>query len=80
MLIYFLIRFKALSIKSILAKVVIIPVILELLLYSIIAITRIPFGRIAIACGVGLYVIIIAILANNFENKREEKLAEKQKE
>ena len=36
LLIYFLIRFKKLSLKNILAKVVIIPVIVELLLYSII--------------------------------------------
>lgn len=77
---YFLIRFKSLGIKPILAKTVIIPVLAELLLYSIIAITRIPFGRIAIACGIGLYVIIIGILTNKFENDREKKIAEQQEQ
>ena len=77
---YFLIRFKSLGIKQILAKTVIIPVLAELLLYSSIAITRIPFGRIAVACGIGLYIIIIGILTNKFENDREKKIAEKQEQ
>lgn len=77
-LLYFLIRFKSLGWKVVLIKTVIIPVLAELLLYSIIAITGIPFGRIAIAISIGLYVIIIAILANKFENQRENKLSQKQ--
>ena len=80
LLIYFLIRYKALSLKIILTKIVIIPVMVELLLYSVIALTKIPFGRLAIACGIGLYVITIAILSNSFENKREEKIVEKKDE
>lgn len=79
-LIYFVIRFKSLGVKQILAKTVIIPVLAELLLYSSIAITRIPFGRIAVACGIGLYIIIIGILTNKFENDREKKIAEKQEQ
>lgn len=79
-LLYFVIRFKILGWKTILAKTVIIPVLAELLLYSVIAITRIPFGRVAVACGIGLYVIIIAILTNKFENEREKKIAEKQEQ
>lgn len=77
-LLYFLVRFKGLGWKTIFTKTVIIPIIAELLLYCIIAITRIPFGRIALACGIGLYVLIIAIITNNFENRREKKIAEKQ--
>lgn len=75
---YFLIRFKKLGLKEILGKTVIIPIAAELLLYSIIAITRIPFGRIAVACGIGLYVVIIAILTNIFENQKERKSIENQ--
>lgn len=74
--VYALIRFKTLGWKNILSKLVIIPVLAELLLYSIIAVTRIPFGRITIACGIALYVIIIAILTNNFENEKEKGKAE----
>jgi len=77
---YFLIRFRNLGLKEILGKIVIIPVAAELLLYSIIAIARIPFGRIAVACGIGLYVIIIAVLTNKFENQRENKMAEQQEQ
>ena len=73
---YFLIRFKNLEWQKVLAKTAIIPVIAELLLYSIIAICRIPFGRVAIAAGVTLYVIVIAVLANCFENERENKIIE----
>ena len=78
-LIYLIFRFKSIGLKEVIAKIVITPIIGELLLYSIIAITRIPFGRIAVACGIGLYVIIIAILTNKFENIMENKDAEKQK-
>lgn len=77
---YFLIRFKNLGIKQILSKIVIISVFAELLLYSMIAITRIPFGRILIACSIGLYVVIIGILTNKFENDRENKIADKQEQ
>lgn len=77
---YFVIRYRIIGIKQILAKTVIIPIIAELLLYSIIAIARIPFGRIAVACGIGLYVIIIAILTNKFENDIANKKAESQKQ
>ena len=75
---YFLIRYRSLGVKQILSKIVIIPVTAELLLYSIIAIARIPFGRIAVATGIGLYVIIIGILTNKFEKDIEKKIAEKQ--
>lgn len=77
---YFLIRFKKLGLKEILGKTVIIPIAAELLLYSIIAIARIPFGRIAVACGIGLYVIIIGILTNKFENEIEKIKVEKQEQ
>lgn len=77
---YFVIRYRIIGIKQILAKTVIIPIIAELLLYSIIAIARIPFGRIAVACGIGLYAIIIAILTNKFENDIANKKAESQKQ
>jgi len=79
-LLYYLLRFKSLGWKIILSKTVIIPVVAELLLYSMIAITRIPFGRVAIGCGIALYVIIIALLTNNFENNREKKKVEQQEQ
>ena len=77
---YFCLRYKKLGWKKIIAKTIIISILAELLLYSSIAITRIPFGRIAIACGIGLYVIIIFILTYKFENQREKYIAQDDKQ
>ena len=79
-ILYFLLRFNKLGFIKILLKTVIIPILSELLLFSIIAITRIPLGQITIACGVGLYVIVITILTSIFEEQREKKIAEEQKD
>lgn len=71
-ILYFLIRFRKLGILSVFLKTALLPVVAELLLFSILAIVRIPFGRIAVALGVGLYIAIIAIITNHFENKKTE--------
>ena len=76
LLFYSLIRFRILKIKKVLGKIVILPLLFELLLYSIIVITRIPFGRITIAAGVVLYPIVIGLVINCMENEREEKKIE----
>ena len=69
---YFVIRFKKLGIKSIIAKTLLMPVVAELLIFSIMAIARIPIGRLAIALGVGVYGAMIYALSAIFEQKREE--------
>ena len=69
-LIYFLIRFRKLGWKEVLLKTLFFPVIAELLMYSIMAIVRIPFGRITIALSIGLYVAVIIALTYLFEDKR----------
>ena len=69
-LIYFLIRFRKLGWKEVLLKTLFFPVIAELLMYSIMAIVRIPFGRITIALSIGLYVAVIIVLTYLFEEKR----------
>lgn len=73
-ILYFLIRFRKLGFLSVFFKTALFPVVAELLLFSILAIVRIPFGRIAVALGVGLYIAIIAMLANHFENRKKELL------
>lgn len=77
-LVYFFIRYNNIDKKKILLKTIIYPIMYELLLYSIIVITRIPFGRIAIACGVFLYAVIITWLTVKFESEREQNI-EKEK-
>lgn len=67
---YFTIRFRRLGCKKIFAKTLIVPVVAETLMFSIIAITRIPFGRVAITLGIALYLMNIFVLTNIFENER----------
>lgn len=73
---YFAIRFKKLGWKKMIAKTLVIPVVVEALMFSIIAITRIPFGRVTIILGIALYIMTIFILTNKFENERTKKLEE----
>ena len=69
--IYFLIRFGKMGWKQILSKSILAPVVAELLIFSLMAIIRIPFGRLAIALGVGIYVAIIYALTATFEEQKE---------
>ena len=66
---YFMIRYKKLGWKCVVIKTVIYPIIAELLMYSIMSIIRIPFGRLAISMSVVLYLAIIFMLTCIFENK-----------
>lgn len=74
--IYFIIRYKKLGWMSVLLKTILIPVIIELVLFSILAIVRVPLGRITIAIAVSLYALTIFGLTIMFENKREKKIEE----
>ena len=76
---YFYIRFSGLDKRKIIAKTIIYVIGFELLLYSIIAITRIPFGRVAVASGIALYAIVITWLTSKFENEKEDNIAKEQK-
>lgn len=75
-LLYFLVRFRKIGWKQVILKTIFIPVIAELLIFSIMAIVRIPFGRLAIALGVGLYGIIIVALTYMFEGQRNKYIEE----
>ena len=75
-LVYFIVRYKNIGWKQVTLKTILAPIVAEFLLFSIIAITRLPFGRTSIACGVGLYFIVIFILTVLFE-KQKSKLVDK---
>ncbi len=76
-LIYFIIRFiKSLGWKEVILKTLLVPAVAELLLFCLIAITRIPFGRLTIAIGIGLYVATILLLTCIFENKKNKNIEE----
>lgn len=74
--IYFIIRFRKIGWKKVLLKTLLAPVVAELLMFSIMAITRIPLGRLTVAIGVGLYIVVIAILTTTFEKQRNAYIAE----
>ena len=67
---YFVIRFKIIGWKKVTLKTILTPVVAELLLFSIISIIRVPFSRLAVSLGVGVYVAIITLLSVMFENQR----------
>ena len=69
-LIYFIIRFRKISWKKIIIKTLLLPAVAELLLFSIISIIRVPFSRLAVALGIGLYIISIIVLTVMFEDDR----------
>lgn len=71
-MIYFLIRFRKLGWNFIIFSTLFYPIIAEILMYSIMAIVRIPFGRLAIALSIGLYIAVVIVLTCIFENKRKE--------
>lgn len=72
--IYFMIRYKNLGVRKVLLTTVAAPVVAELLMFSIMSMTRIPFGRLPISIGITLYILVILVLTVSFENKRNEYL------
>lgn len=76
---YFLIRFRKIGVLEILIKTIAFPVVAELLMFSIMAIIRVPFGRLSIALAVGLYVATIAGLTKYFEEKKNKITEETEK-
>ena len=77
-LLYFLIVYNKIGIKKLLLTGIFTPIIVELLYYSIIAITRIPFGRITNSIAIGLYIASIGAITVLFQNEKE-KLVENEK-
>lgn len=70
-LLYFVIMYHKLGLKTVLLKGIFIPIIAELVYYSLIAITRIEFGRIANSIAIGIYVVAVGVLVIKFQNEKE---------
>lgn len=75
-LLYLIFMYQKLGINKVLSKAIFAPVMAQLTYYSIILITRIPFGRITTAISIGLYVISVFAVATSFE-KEKSKISEK---
>lgn len=71
-LLYFVLVYSKLGLKSVIFKGIAMPVLIILSYYSIIVILRIPFGRITNCIAVALYLLSIGTLAVCFQNKKEE--------
>ena len=71
-LLYFVLVYSKLGLKSVIFKGIAMPVLILLSYYSIIVILRIPFGRITNCIAVALYLLSIGSLAVCFQNKKEE--------
>ena len=70
-LVYFAIVYNKIGLSKLLLKAILIPVIAEVTYYSIIAITRIPFGRVVNAIALGVYVLTIGALTIYFQKSKE---------
>lgn len=79
-LLYFILMYHKIGFKKVLLKGITIPIMTELLYYAIIAITRIPFGRVVNSIAIGLYVISIGALAIRFQKEKEEQAKNDKKE
>ena len=79
-ILYFLIVYNKIGIKKLLLTGIFTPIIVELLYYSIIAITRIPFGRITNSIAIGLYIASIGAITVLFQNEKEKLVENEEKE
>ena len=70
-LLYFLIMYHKIGVSKVLLKGVFTPIITELVYYSLIAITRVEFGRITNAIAIGIYILAIGALTINFQKEKE---------
>ena len=78
-LLYFLIVYNKIGIKKVLLTGIFTPIIVELLYYSIIGITRIPFGRITNSIAIGLYIASIGVITVLFQNEKEKLVESEEK-
>lgn len=78
-LLYMAVRYRKIGIGKTLLKTILISVVAQATLLSVIAITRIPVGRLTIPMIVTVYMLTLVGLTTNFENKLEIKKEEENK-
>lgn len=78
-LLYFVMVYHRIGLKNVLLKGFFTPIVVELTYYSVIAITRIPFGRVVNSIAIGIYVLTISILLDIFK-KEKSKINKKENE
>ena len=68
-ILYMILKYKKLGMLNILIKTLCTIVIAQATLFSVIAITRIPVGRLTIPMVIVVYLFTIYVLTHNYENK-----------
>lgn len=71
-LVYMAIRYRKLGIAKTILKVILISVVAQATLLGVIAITRIPIGRLTIPMVIVVYMLTLVGLTSNFEKKLKE--------
>ena len=79
-MLYFLLLYNKIGIKTIFIKGVTIPILLELAYYAIILITRLPLGRVTNSIAVGAYLLTIGALSVCFQNEKEKMIIKEENE
>lgn len=77
-LVYMMLKYKKLGMLNILIKTLCTIVIAQVTLFSVIAITRIPVGRLTIPMVIVVYLVTLYTLTHNYENKLD-KIGEENK-
>lgn len=77
-LVYMMLKYKKLGMLNILIKTICTIVIAQVTLFSVIAITRIPVGRLTIPMVIVVYLVTLYTLTHNYENKLD-KIGEENK-
>lgn len=78
-LVYMVARFYKLGIMKTILEMILVIAISQVTLFSIIAITRIPIGRLTIPLVLVVYVLSLLSLTSHFEKKLSEKKQEEEK-
>lgn len=79
-IIYFIIIYNKIGFMEVIAKSILLPIFTELTYYSVIVITRIPFGRITNSIAIGVYIVCILALTSYFQKEKTIKNSEKEKD
>ena len=79
-LLYFVILYNKIGITEVLTKGIILPILVELSYYAIIAITRIPFGRITNSIALGIFILTIGMLTICFQKQKEKLVIDSKEE
>ncbi len=78
-LVYMAIRYYKLNSMKVIIKTILILAIAEALLFSIIAITRLPIGRLTVPMMLIIYILVLLGITNKFEKNLELKKIEEEK-